>query len=50
VKEFATEDGVESQAIEAAWEPLSKALLQSSQGMGANRGGGSGGAARRAVS
>lgn len=50
VKEFAAEDGVESQAIEAAWEPLSKALLQSSQGVGANRGGAPGSAARRAVS
>jgi hypothetical protein len=49
VKEMATEDGVESQAIEAAWEPLSKALLQSSQGLG-NKGGGSGTAPRRAVS
>jgi hypothetical protein len=48
VKEFATEDGVESQAIEAAWEPLSKALLQSSQGVGTR--GASGSAARRAVS
>lgn len=50
VKEFATEDGVESQAIEAAWEPLSKALLQSGQGAGANKGSSSGSAPRRAVS
>jgi hypothetical protein len=52
VKEMITEDGVESQAIEAAWEPLSKALLQNSRNMGdgANKGGGSGTAARRAVS
>jgi hypothetical protein len=51
IKEMATEDGVESQAVEAAWEPLSKALLQSSGSMGtAQKGGGSGTAPRRAVS
>jgi hypothetical protein len=52
LKAMATEDGVESQAVVQAWEPLSKAFMQASQGAAATAGmaGPPGTGARRAVS
>ena len=51
IREMVTEDGVSSQAVDTAWEPLSRALLQTSADAAANKSGsGPGTGGRRAVS